>query len=160
MPDNFNFHGELASAYQNMGYEYNIYELAFFGNSYQHYELASFLVEDNGINTQYRLHVGDNISLISNYESFAVIRSIFSHEKNNQRFAFIIIDRFEITNQTKLECPVYKLQDTRTIRPISDIDTNKTAHFVHCCVNNECIGGRHEFRNNLYMRNIYFFNAV
>jgi hypothetical protein len=63
---------------------------------------------------QYRLHVGEVVSIISEEgsESFAILRSIFSHERNNQRFAFIVIDRLEITNQTKLECPVYRLQDT------------------------------------------------
>lgn len=157
--DNSNFYRELASAYRDMGYEYH--ELTLFGNSCQHYELASFLVEDNGINTQYRLHVGEVVSIISkDDESFAIIRSIFSHERNDQHFAFIVIDRFEITNQVRLECPVYKLRNIQTICPISEVDTNNTAHFVHCCVDNECIGGRHNFRNDLYIRNMYYFKAV
>ena len=90
------------------------YESAFFGGSCRYYELASFLEEDDdGINMQYRLHVGEVISIISeDGESFAILRSIFSHQRNDQHFAFIIINRFEITNQMKLECPVYKLQDT------------------------------------------------
>ena len=55
-------------------------------------------------------------------------------------------------NQMKLECPVYK-------HPICEVNTNGTAHFVYCC-NDECIGDSHEFRNNLYIRNMYFFKAV
>ncbi len=137
------------------------YEAAFFGSLCRHYELASFWEEDDsGINMQFRLHVGEVISIISeDGESFAILRSIFSHQRNDQRFAFIVINRFEITTQTKLGCPVYKLQDTQMIRPISEVITNGTAHFIHCC-NDECIGGSHEFRNNLYIRNMYFFKAV
>lgn len=139
------------------------YEAAFFESSCRHYELVCFSIEDNGINTQYRLHVGDVVTIISEEEgeSFALLRSIFSHERNNQRFAFIDIDRFETTNQKKLECPVYRLQNTRRIRPISEVDTNNTVHFIHYCNDDECISGSgHDFENDLYIRNIYFFKAV
>jgi len=51
----FNFYRELASVYQEMGYE-----AAFFGSLCRHYELASFWEEDDsGINMQFRLHVGE-----------------------------------------------------------------------------------------------------
>jgi len=84
------------------------YESAFFELSYRYYELVCFL-EDNGNNTH--LHVGEVVTIMSEEEgeSFAILRSIFSHERNNQRFAFIVIDKFKITNQIKLECPVYRL---------------------------------------------------
>src|ERR1043166_5562526 len=110
------------------------YESPFFKSLCRHYELASFLVDDED-NTQYHLHVGEVVSIISEEagESFAILRSIFNHERDNQRFAFIVIDRFEITNQTRLECPVYRLQDTKTIRPISEVNTRSTVHFIHCC---------------------------
>lgn len=154
LPNDVNFRRELLSVYQDMGYV-----SPFLEGSYRHYELASFLVDDDGVNKQHRLHVGEIISISEgNSESFAILRSIFSHERNNQRFAFIIINRFEITNQTKLECPVYRLQDRRTIHPISAVNTNDTAHFVHYC-NNEC-NGSHEFGNGLYIRNMYFFKAA
>lgn len=137
------------------------YESLFFKSSCRHYELASFLVEDNGINTRYCLHIGEVVSIISveNNESFAILRSIFSHEINDQCFAFIVIDRFELTSQVKLECPVYRLRDTQSIRPISEVNTNGIAHFIHCC-NNECISGSHEFGNDLYIKNMYYFKAV
>uniref|UniRef100_U9UTB2 Uncharacterized protein n=1 Tax=Rhizophagus irregularis (strain DAOM 181602 / DAOM 197198 / MUCL 43194) TaxID=747089 RepID=U9UTB2_RHIID len=32
------------------------------------------------------------------------------HPYNNQQFAFVSVNGFEITNQTVLECPVFKLQ--------------------------------------------------
>lgn len=158
LPNNFDFHRKLASVYQEMGYK-----SAFFGSSYRYYEVASFSEEnDSGINTQYHLHIGEVINIISEEESgsFAILRSIFSHQRNDQSFAFIIITRFELTNQTKLECPVYRLQGTQTICPISEVDTNSTAHFVHYCNSDECIGGKHDFKNNLYIRNMYFFKAV
>ncbi|PKY43320.1 hypothetical protein RhiirA4_457283 [Rhizophagus irregularis] len=140
VPNDSGFCRELASVYQKMGYE-----VAFFESSCRYYELICFSVEDNGIH---------NIVCI--------------HERNNRRFAFIghksehpvwgfghkvldklpgiahsyFIDKFEITNQKKLECPVYRLRDTRRIRPISELDINNTAHFIHHCNDDECISGR------------------
>lgn len=155
LPNDVNFRRELLSVYQDMGF-------VSIESSYRHYELASFFIDDDGVIKQHRLHVGEIISLSEgNRESFAILRSIFSHERNNQRFAFIIINRFEITNQTKLECPVYRLQDRRTIHPISAVNTNDTAHFIHYC-NDECnaCNGSHEFGNGLYIRNMYFFKAA
>jgi hypothetical protein len=158
VPNDSGFRRELASVYQEMGYE-----AAFFESLCQYYELICFSVEDSGINTQYRLHVGDVVTTISEEEgeTFALLRSIFSHERNNRRFAFIVIDRFEITNQKKLECPVYRLRNTRKIRPISELDTNNTAHFIHYCNDNECISSNgHDFGNDLYIKNMYFFKAI
>jgi hypothetical protein len=154
LPNNSDFRRELASVYQDMGYK-----AAFFKSSCQHYGLACFSVEE----TQYSLHVGEVVTIISEEEgeSYAILRSIFSHERNDQRFAFIVISRFEITNLMKLECPVYKFRDTRQICSISVVDTTSTVHFVHCCINDECTGDSgHDFGNNLYIRNMYFFKAV
>ncbi|CAG8625585.1 14015_t:CDS:2 [Rhizophagus irregularis] len=143
VPNDSGFCRELASVYQKMGYE-----VAFFESSCRYYELICFSVEDNGITV---IH---NIVCI--------------HERNNRRFAFIghktscgehpvwgfghkvldklpgiahsyFIDKSEITNQKKLECPVYGLRDTR---PIRELDTNNTAHFIHHCNDDECISGR------------------
>jgi len=33
-------------------------------------------------------------------------------------------------------------------------------HFVHNCKNEECIGGDHDTRNELYMQNLYYFKTV
>ncbi|CAG8809420.1 22144_t:CDS:2, partial [Gigaspora rosea] len=104
-----------------------------------HKELTSVyrvMVEDE-IGPYYRLHVGDIVTMISEEEG-EILRSIFSHKRDNLCFAFIIVDRFELTNQMKLECPVYRLQNTRKIYPISKVDTNNIAHFIHYCNNNEC----------------------
>ncbi|CAG8534537.1 17597_t:CDS:2, partial [Gigaspora rosea] len=79
-------------------------------------ELASVyrkMVKDNETDAHYYLHVGDIVTISEKEDkSFAILRSILSHKRDNQHFAFIIIDRFELTNQKKLECPVYGLQNT------------------------------------------------
>src|SRR5581483_2322113 len=115
LPDDVDFRVELALAYQDIGYE-----SAICGKSYQFYEYASFLIEDNDSTARYRLHIGETVTIITEDENqnFAILRSIFSHQRNDQRFAFIIVDWFETTNQTKLECPVYKLQRTTRFRQI------------------------------------------
>ncbi|KAF0514529.1 hypothetical protein F8M41_017575 [Gigaspora margarita] len=160
LPNNHDFFAELALAYQDMDYELTMFE-----DSCQFYEYICFLVEDNDTTIQYRLHVGEVVTIITenNSQNFAILKSIFSHRKNNQRFAFIIVDQFEITNQTKLECSIYKLRienKGRQIFPIIKIDTSSTEHFIHNCRNDECIEGNHNFRNNLYIKNLYFFEAV
>ncbi|RGB26578.1 hypothetical protein C1646_770274 [Rhizophagus diaphanus] len=68
VPNNSDFRRELASVYQEMGYE-----AAFFESSCRYYELICFSVEDNGINTQYRLHVGDVITTISEEEGVTFV---------------------------------------------------------------------------------------
>jgi hypothetical protein len=140
------------------------YKAAIFGNSCQFYEYASFLVENNGTTIRYRLHVGEVVTIMTEDEgwNFAILRSIFSHQRQ-QRFAFIIVDWFEITSQTKLECPIYKLRiesKYRRIFPITKVDISSTVHFVHDCKEVECVEGHHNNNNNLYIRNLYFFKAV
>ncbi|CAB4373358.1 unnamed protein product [Rhizophagus irregularis] len=120
LPNNFTFRRELASAYRDMGYE-----STFFESPCQHYELACSL-DDDGVNMQYHLHVGDAVAIISKEEG----------------------------------CPVYRLQDTRQICSLSVVDTNCDVHFVHYCNDNECNNGGHDFGNNLYIRNMYFFKAL
>ncbi|KAF0541219.1 hypothetical protein F8M41_005599 [Gigaspora margarita] len=119
-------------------------------------------VKDNETYAHYYLHVGDVVNISEKKdESFAILRSIFRYKRDNQHFAFIIIDRFELTNQKKLECPVYRLQNMREICSISEVDMNNTTHFIHYCNDNECIiGSEHNFENDLYIKNVYFFKAV
>jgi hypothetical protein len=153
------FRIELVLSYQEIGYH-----SAIFGNSYQFYEYACFLVEENDTNVLLRLHIGEVVTIITTEEDeiFAVIRSIFSHRNNNQRFAFVVVDQFEITKLTVFECPVYSLQKAnrwRRIYPISVIRTSTSTHFIHYCSGDECIDG-HNQRNKMYIRNMYFFNDV
>ncbi|GBB87223.1 hypothetical protein RclHR1_13670004 [Rhizophagus clarus] len=60
LPNDHDFRVELALAYHDMGYE-----LAIFGNSYQFYEYVCFLVEDNDTIIQYRLHVGEVVTIMA-----------------------------------------------------------------------------------------------
>ena len=150
----------MALAYEDLGYS-----SAILNNSPLFFEYASFLIEENDIPIQCHLHIGDVVSINSdeNEESFSIIHAIFCHQKCDRHFAFIIIDWFENTNQTKLGCPIYRLQTTsnwRRIFPISIVNAVSTVHFVHDCKDDECVEGDHDLRNNLYIRNLYFFKAI
>ncbi|KAF0463787.1 hypothetical protein F8M41_026575 [Gigaspora margarita] len=155
-PNDSTFRKKLALIYREMGYK-----SAFVEDSCQHYEIGCFL-GNNGTDTQYCLHIGDVVTIASEEkgDSFAILQSVFSHKKNNRHFAFIIINEFELTSQKKLECPVYRLQKSHRIYSISKVNTNNAAHFIHYCNNSECIGGDHNFRNDLYIKNMYFFKVV
>ncbi|POG58484.1 hypothetical protein GLOIN_2v1488565 [Rhizophagus irregularis DAOM 181602=DAOM 197198] len=108
LPNDADFHRELAISYRDMGYH-----LAIFGYSCQFYEYACFFAEENDTNVLHQLHIGEIVTIVTeDDETFAIIRSIFSHQYNNQQFAFVSVDGFEITNRTVLECPVFKLRST------------------------------------------------
>src|SRR5581483_1435728 len=84
-------------------------------NTLSFFEYASFIFEQEDNTTLIRLHVGDTVSInVKDGDNFAIIRAIFSHQKNDLRFAFVIVDWFEELNQNKLGCPVYKLQTNTT----------------------------------------------
>ncbi|CAB4402039.1 unnamed protein product [Rhizophagus irregularis] len=69
--------------------------------------------QENDTNVLHQLHIGEIVTIVTeDDETFAIIRSIFSHQYNNQQFAFVSVDGFEITNRTVLECPVFKLRST------------------------------------------------
>ena len=91
--------------------------------------------------------------------NFAIIKQSFVI---NKRMAFaIIIDLFEVMNQKMLGCPVFKLltSNWRKVFSINLVNATNTVHFVNICKGEECAGD-HDFRNSLYMRNMFFFKAV
>ena len=139
---------------------------AIFNNTPSFFRYASFdFVKENGDTVLCRLHIRNVVSIkIEEGENFAIIKAIFCHQQeNNLRFAFIIVDWFEDMNQTKLGYPIFKLRTAsnwRKVFSINLVDAINTVHFVHSCKGEECTGGVHDFRNNLYMRNMYFFKAV
>ena len=153
---------ELRFAYEDIREDYTIIT----NDSLSFFKYASFNFEDDDDTTLYRLHIGDVISInVEDGDNFAIIRAIFCHQKNDLRFAFIIVDWFEELNQTRLSCPVYKLQTTndtnwRRVFSISLVNANNFTHFVHSCKGEECIGSNHNLRNDLYIQNLYFFKAV
>ena len=126
---------------------------------------ASFLFEkENGDTVLCRLHIGDVVSIkLEEGENYAIIKAIFCHQQNDLRFAFVAVDWFEDMNQTMLGCPVFRLRMTsnwRKVFSINLVEAINTAHFVHICKGEECAGGVHDSRNNLYMKNMFFFKAV
>jgi hypothetical protein len=90
LPDNPDFQIELALSYQEMGY--------YSGNSYQFYEYACFWLEENDTNVLYRLHVGEVVTIEDGHK-----------KSDDQQFAFISIDRFEIT-RSSVQCTGSKIQ--------------------------------------------------
>ena len=158
-----NIQAELKLAYEDLGDNFAVVDMtmSFFG-------YASFLLEkENGDTVLCHLHVGDVVSInIEDGENFAIIRAILCHQKDDIRFAFIIVDWFEeVVNQKILGCPVYRLirglkNNWRRVFSINLVNAINIAHFVHRCRDEGCIGGDHETRNDLYMRNLYFFKAV
>jgi hypothetical protein len=149
---------ELKLAYEDFGDNSAIVD-----NGLSFFAYASFIFEKEGEATLHRLHIGDVVS-INAEDNFAIIRMIFSHQKNDLLFAFVIVDWFEELNQKKLSCPVYRLQMTNTnwrrVFSICLVNTDNVAHFIHCCKDKECVGSKHDSRNDLYIRNLYFFKAV
>jgi len=86
--------------------------------------------------------IGDVVSIntVGFRSSFAIIRMILCHQKNNYCFAFVIVDWFEKTNRNKLGCPIYRLRTTNHRRKFFSISVANTVHFVHNCKDNECMG--------------------
>src|SRR5687767_9030258 len=127
---------------------------------------ASFLFEkENSDIVLCRLHIGDVVSInLEEGENFAIIRAIFCHQQENDLcLAFIIVDWYEDMNHKVLSCPVFKLRTTsnwRKVFSINLVNAINTVHFVHMCKGEECGGGDHDFRNSLYMRNMFFFKTV
>ena len=152
-----NFQAELELAYGDLG-DYS----ASPNSTLLFFEYVSYmLVKKDGSTALCHLHIGDIVSFNTEEpgDSFAIIQTIFYHQKNNHRFTFIIVDWLENTNQTMLDCPIYRLQtvaNRRKIFSITLVNTINEVHFVHLC-KEDCIRGNHNFRNNLYMRNLYFF---
>jgi len=149
---------ELASAYKDFK-EYTIpnHQPSFF-------EYVRFdYIKESADTIRCILHIGDVVSINTDEsgEAFAIIRGIFCQE--DHYFTFVIVDWFETTNRTKLGCPVYRLQaenSWRRIFSISVINVVNTVHFIHNCKDGECIGDSHDLRNDMYIRNMYYFKAV
>jgi hypothetical protein len=129
------------------------------------YKMATYLCEsDNGSFVKQRLHVGDVVTIQEEEfgENYAIIEAIFSHRANNDKlYAFVIVNWFEETTQTKLSCPIYRLvhnNSWRRVFPISVIDLVNKIHFVHNCT--ITCNDSHDTTNFYYIKNKYYFNAV
>ncbi|GES97673.1 hypothetical protein GLOIN_2v1474421 [Rhizophagus clarus] len=157
-----NFHKELKLAYEDFRDSPVI-----LNNTPSFFEYASFVFEkERGSTILRRLHIGNIVLIdIENDDNLAIIRALFYHQKNDLQFAFIVVNWFEKLNRTMLDCPLYRLQTINTnncqrIFSISLVSAINNIHFIHCCKDEEFTEGDHNLRNELYMRNLYFFKAV
>ncbi|CAB4445569.1 unnamed protein product [Rhizophagus irregularis] len=133
-----NFKTELFLSYVDMKFE-----AALINSSISWYKFASYMIEEeNGILSKVHLHLDDFITIYEedHEESYAIIKGIFQHKGNNNKYyAFIVVDWFEdiMVEHSVLKCPLYRLQATgdkwRRIFPITVIDNVQKVHFIHNC---------------------------
>src|SRR5205823_4788109 len=120
----YNFKTELFLSYANIEFK-----TALVNFSVSWYKLASYTIEEqNGILSKIHIHIGDFVTIYEedHEESYAIIKGIFRHKNNNNKYyAFIVVDWFENTGNEHsiLKCPLYRLQATgdkwRRIFPIT-----------------------------------------
>ncbi|CAB4442476.1 unnamed protein product [Rhizophagus irregularis] len=133
-----NFKTELFLSYVDMKFE-----AALINSSISWYKFASYMIEEeNGILSKVHLHLDDFITIYEedHEESYAIIKGIFQHKGNNNKYyAFIVVDWFEdiMVEHSVLKCPLYRLQATgdkwKRIFPITVIDNVQKVHFIHNC---------------------------
>ncbi|GET50694.1 hypothetical protein GLOIN_2v1790940 [Rhizophagus irregularis DAOM 181602=DAOM 197198] len=105
-----NFKTELFLSYVDMKFE-----AALINSSISWYKFASYMIEEeNGILSKVHLHLDDFITIYEedHEESYAIIKGIFQHKSNNNKYyAFIVVDWFEDTmvEHSVLKCPLYPI---------------------------------------------------
>ncbi|GET56945.1 hypothetical protein GLOIN_2v1790940 [Rhizophagus irregularis DAOM 181602=DAOM 197198] len=160
-----NFKTELFLSYVNMKFE-----AALINSSISWYKFASYMIEEeNGILSKVHLHLDDFITIYEedHEESYAIIKGIFQHKGNNNKYyAFIVVDWFEDTmvEHSVLKCPLYRLQATgdkwRRIFPITVIDNVQKVHFIHNCNSERCQLPNHDTTNRIWIKNNFYFTAI
>ncbi|CAB4384513.1 unnamed protein product [Rhizophagus irregularis] len=160
-----NFKTELFLSYVDMKFE-----AALINSSISWYKFASYMIEEeNGILSKVHLHLDDFITIYEedHEESYAIIKGIFQHKGNNNKYyAFIVVDWFEDTmvEHSVLKCPLYRLQATgdkwRRIFPITVIDNVQKVHFIHNCNSERCQLSNHDTTNRIWIKNNFYFTAI
>ncbi|CAB4385992.1 unnamed protein product [Rhizophagus irregularis] len=160
-----NFKTELFLSYVDMKFE-----AALINSSISWYKFASYMIEEeNGILSKVHLHFDDFITIYEedHEESYAIIKGIFQHKGNNNKYyAFIVVDWFEDTmvEHSVLKCPLYRLQATgdkwRRIFPITVIDNVQKVHFIHNCNSERCQLPNHDTTNRIWIKNNFYFIAI
>ncbi|GET50637.1 hypothetical protein GLOIN_2v1790940 [Rhizophagus irregularis DAOM 181602=DAOM 197198] len=160
-----NFKTELFLSYVDMKFE-----AALINSSIGWYKFASYMIEEeNGILSKVHLHLDDFITIYEedHEESYAIIKGIFQHKGNNNKYyAFIVVDWFEDTmvEHSVLKCPLYRLQATgdkwRRIFPITVIDNVQKVHFIHNCNSERCQLPNHDTTNRIWIKNNFYFTAI
>ncbi|CAB4403326.1 unnamed protein product [Rhizophagus irregularis] len=160
-----NFKTELFLSYVDMKFE-----AALINSSISWYKFASYMIEEeNGILSKVHLHLDDFITIYEedHEESYAIIKGIFQHKGNNNKYyAFIVVDWFEdiMVEHSVLKCPLYHLQATgdkwRRIFPITVIDNVQKVHFIHNCNSERCQLPNHDTTNRIWIKNNFYFTAI
>ncbi|CAB4374875.1 unnamed protein product [Rhizophagus irregularis] len=153
-----------------LSYVYMKFEAALINSSISWYKFASYMIEEeNGILSKVHLHLDDFITIYEedHEESYAIIKGIFQHKGNNNKYyAFIVVDWFEDTmvEHSVLKCPLYRLQATgdkwRRIFPITVIDNVQKVHFIHNCNSERCQLPNHDTTNRIWIKNNFYFTAI
>ncbi|GET58590.1 hypothetical protein GLOIN_2v1790940 [Rhizophagus irregularis DAOM 181602=DAOM 197198] len=160
-----NFKTELFLSYVDMKFE-----TALINSSISWYKFASYMIEEeNGILSKVHLHLDDFITIYEedHEESYAIIKGIFQHKGNNNKYyAFIVVDWFEDTmvEHSVLKYPLYRLQATedkwRCIFPITVIDNVQKVHFIHNCNSERCQLPNHDTTNRIWIKNNFYFTTI
>ena len=159
--DTVSFRTDLALAYKSFGYRASL-----INKTCNFYECASYIQDIQNAEIQCHLHTNDVVTIqVADYgESYAIIKGIFKHKRNDGYFyPFIYVDWFEDThkNHDKLDCPIFVLRHDdiyRKIFPLTVIEKVQKVHFVHDC-NSRC-KDNHNLENKHYLRNDFFFKAI
>ena len=160
------FKTELLTSYREIGFSA---ALLYSTQSISWYEFASYTIEElNGTFSKVNFHLNDFITIDDEdfNKSYAVIRGIFKHKGNDEKYyAFIVVNWFEDTNQeySILSCPLYRLQTRnqwRRIFPISIIDNVQKVHFIHDCNSEGCRDRHHDDINRNWIKNSFYFTAI
>ena len=129
------------------------------------------ILQDDGLNIDIKIHIGDAIDIEENNETkshaYAIIREIFTHIANDRkRYAFLIIDQYYNTGHVKnfTESKIYGLQELNDdlwsyIHSFHIIDQKSRVHFIHNC-KASCVNNHHAIDNLKYLYNEFFYTAV
>src|SRR6266480_4635861 len=144
----------------------------------KYYKNISYTIVDADDQINIKLCVGDVVDVLEDISddretelktmtSYAQIRAIFIHTKDQLQIPFLLLDWFISleTNDPQLNCPRYKLQRLsdqtwRRIYAVKWIDHQPNVHFVHQCRKTGCDNGNHDLTNIYYVHNIFYYTAV
>ncbi|GBC28437.2 hypothetical protein GLOIN_2v1480079 [Rhizophagus irregularis DAOM 181602=DAOM 197198] len=123
----------------------------------KYYKSISYTIVDGNNQSNIRLCVGDVINVLEDISddretelktitSYAQIRAIFLHTKDQLQIPFLLLNWFISLgiNDSKLGCPRYRLQQLsdqtwRRIYAIKWIDHQPNNHFIHQCRKTVCL---------------------
>ncbi|GBC46181.2 hypothetical protein GLOIN_2v1792200 [Rhizophagus irregularis DAOM 181602=DAOM 197198] len=123
----------------------------------KYYKSISYTIVDGNNQSNIRLRVGDVINVLEDISddretelktitSYAQIRAIFLHTKDQLQIPFLLLNWFISLgiNDSKLGCPRYRLQQLsdqtwRRIYAIKWIDHQPNNHFIHQCRKTVCL---------------------